>query len=290
MSNSPHLGAILVAAFALLHAAPAFAAGEILLTHAKALAGNVTPGDASGYPITLSLPGAYQFAGNIHPTANTIGISIGSDDVTIDLNGFRLHGSTTALFGIAGSAKSVTIRNGTVTGFRFDGIYGTGDFWDVDNMRVVENGRTGIACDQHAQIRNSTISENAGSGIICSSGTIQNNVVNGNSGNGIVLNRGIVQNNMVDINSGDGIDLNYGLAVNNSVTANGAIGIAATDGLGTAISVLGNAVAGNTSWGVSSAFFYGFGDNLLRDNNGASAENTGNALELHPNGCDPACQ
>jgi hypothetical protein len=109
MSNRPHAAAVLFAALAFLPAAPAFAAGEILLTHAKALAGNVTPGDAAGYPITLSLPGVYQFAGNIHPTANSIGIQVTAHDVTIDLAGFRLHGLGTAWYGITGGLNSVTV-------------------------------------------------------------------------------------------------------------------------------------------------------------------------------------
>jgi hypothetical protein len=165
MFNRPYIAAMVFAALVISPAAPALAAGEILLTHAKALAGNVTPGDAPGYPITLSLPGTYQFAGNVHPTANTIGISIGSDDVTIDLNGFRLHGSTTALFGIAGSTKSVTIKNGTITGFKFDGIFGTGKYWIVDNVRSVENGRDGVVLGTHALVKSSVVAGNIARGI-----------------------------------------------------------------------------------------------------------------------------
>lgn len=31
----------------------------------SALAGDVTPGDTPGYPVTLSLPGKYKLGGNI---------------------------------------------------------------------------------------------------------------------------------------------------------------------------------------------------------------------------------
>ena len=58
MTNRNSLFAALVAAFASASACPAMAAdGVVLITHAKALAGNITPGDAPGYPITLSKTG-----------------------------------------------------------------------------------------------------------------------------------------------------------------------------------------------------------------------------------------
>ena len=207
MSDRPHLTATLVAALALLPSLPAFADGEILLTHAKALAGNVTPGDAPGYPITLSLPGVYQFSGNVHPTANTIGISIGSDDVTIDLNGFRLHGSTTALFGIAGAAKSVTIKNGTITGFKFDGIFGTGKYWIVDNVRSVENGRDGVVLGTYALVKSSVVAENIGRGIYTDNyAVIQGNTVSDNGRNGIETHSSTVIGNVASVNGNYGLD------------------------------------------------------------------------------------
>ena len=206
MPNRAYLAASLVAAFSLAPAAPAYAAGEVLLTHAKALAGNVTPGDTPGYPITLSLPGTYQFAGNVHPSANTIGISVGSNDVTIDLNGFRLHGSTTALFGIAGAAKSVTIKNGTITGFKFDGIYGTGDYWIVDNLRSVENGRDGVALGKFALVKSSVVAENIARGIYTDNyAVIQGNTVSANGTSGVEARASTVVGNAISLNGEYGL-------------------------------------------------------------------------------------
>ncbi|NWG73776.1 MAG: hypothetical protein HXY24_04090 [Rubrivivax sp.] len=45
--------------------------GEILITQAKALAGNVTPGDAPGFPVTISQPGKYKLAGHLPSTTST---------------------------------------------------------------------------------------------------------------------------------------------------------------------------------------------------------------------------
>src|SRR5689334_9768577 len=67
--------------------------GVVLFNQASALAGNVTPGDAPGFPVTISVPGSYRLTGNIALTdlsANVIEIT--ADNVTIDLNGFSLIG------------------------------------------------------------------------------------------------------------------------------------------------------------------------------------------------------
>src|SRR5437016_7141953 len=67
--------------------------GVILIDQNKAMAGNVTPGDTPGFPVTITLPGSYRLAGNLTvPDANTSGIVIAADHVTIDLNGFAILG------------------------------------------------------------------------------------------------------------------------------------------------------------------------------------------------------
>jgi hypothetical protein len=167
MLNRAYAALIVAAAFAL--SAPAFAAGEILITQAKANAGNVTPGDAAGFPVTISLPGSYILASNLQPPAGKGGITIASNDVTIDMNGFRLNGNAGATIGIYGGAfESATIRNGTITGFDAHGIYTTGKNWTVEDMRVVENGAYGIhVLGSYSSVRGSTVTENGNHGILC---------------------------------------------------------------------------------------------------------------------------
>src|SRR5579864_3177056 len=73
---------------------PAFAVdGVVLINQANALAGNVTPGDTPGFPVTISQSGSYKLSSNLviaDPNAN--GIQITADNVTIDLNGFSIIG------------------------------------------------------------------------------------------------------------------------------------------------------------------------------------------------------
>jgi len=55
---------------------------EIKIDQDKAIAGGVTPGDAPGFPITLTQPGRYVLTSNLYPPADTDGIEIKSHDIT----------------------------------------------------------------------------------------------------------------------------------------------------------------------------------------------------------------
>jgi len=69
--------------------------GVVLINQSAALAGNLTPGDAPGFPVTISVSGSYRLSGNLTvPDANTTAILITAENVTIDLNGFSILGST----------------------------------------------------------------------------------------------------------------------------------------------------------------------------------------------------
>lgn len=226
--------ATIALSFAILSASPALAAGEILLTQANALAGNVTPGDPPGFPIVLTQPGKYQFAGNIHPPANTVGIQVGSYNVTIDLNGFQLHGSTVALFGIAGATDGITVENGTIEGFKYDGIYPTGKFWIVRNMRVVRNARIGVGNNNvdHLTILDSMVSLNGGGGIFCDRFChVEGNSISENNGAGVLITDGSVLGNSIIQNAGNGI---FGYAAagygNNTIALNNSSGVQISGG------------------------------------------------------------
>jgi len=53
--------------------------GVIPINQVRALAGNTTPGDAPGFPVTISQPGSYRLTGNLTvPDANTTAICLTS--------------------------------------------------------------------------------------------------------------------------------------------------------------------------------------------------------------------
>jgi parallel beta-helix repeat protein len=224
MSIRPYAAALL-ACLMLLPAAPAAAIdGEVLITHAKALAGNVTPGDAAGYPVTISTPGRFKLAGNLFVPATKVGIQVTSKNVTIDLNGFTMQGSNVAHHGITGGVDSVTIKNGTIDSFKFYGIWGTGAYWIVESMRVVRNGSTGIVSYGSIgfSVRGSTVAENGHDGVSCSLRClVEGNNISGNGADGIYIISGLVLGNTIIGNSLFGLqggDVGYG---NNTLVSNG---------------------------------------------------------------------
>jgi hypothetical protein len=84
-------------------------------------------------PYTISVPGIYCLTGNLE-TAMTEGhaITINVNNVVIDLNGRKLGGGAagagTSAYGIYASGReNITIKNGTIRGFKA-GVYLFGDF------------------------------------------------------------------------------------------------------------------------------------------------------------------
>ena len=70
--------------------------GAIEINQTKALAGGVTGGDAAGFPVTIDTPGNYVLTGNLSVgNSNDDAIQVAAEDVTIDLNGFRIEATTT---------------------------------------------------------------------------------------------------------------------------------------------------------------------------------------------------
>ena len=71
----------------------------------------------------ITQPGSYYLSDNL-VVSNSIGISIGASDVTLDLNGFRItHAGGQSGKAIYVSAiRNVTIKNGSISEFE-DGVY-----------------------------------------------------------------------------------------------------------------------------------------------------------------------
>src|SRR5881409_3648374 len=117
--------------------------GVVLIGQYSALAGNVTPGDTAGFPVTISLPGSYRLSGNLTVPDFSSAILITAEHVTLDLNGFSIIGPVTCTpnptncssFGAGGigvqappftgpsigalpaGLRGIRVLNGTVRGF-----------------------------------------------------------------------------------------------------------------------------------------------------------------------------
>jgi len=116
-----YLLAAALAAFALIPLTASAVDGVVLIDQNKALAGNVTPGDAPGFPVTITRAGSYRLSGNLTLPASADGIVIATSGVTLDLNGFSITGAGgSAARGITDDNVAharISVRNGHIVGF-----------------------------------------------------------------------------------------------------------------------------------------------------------------------------
>ncbi len=301
--------ALLLAAFFAPTRSARASDGVIEINQARALAGGVTPGDAAGFPVTLSQSGSYRLTGNLTaPDANTTVISVGAPAVEIDLGGFEIRGPGTCLDNnaspgciVAGSGigihangnRYITVRNGTVRGLGAIGIY-LYYFGRVEDVNLFGNGTYGFYCNLNCTIERSIVRANQRSGIFLSSGgTVRDNHVafNGTIGvpqPGIRADTGLVERNVVESNDGGGIVAANGCRVHaNEVRGNTGDGILTGSGCviegnsvtsnggagviaGPTSTLRGNSVHQNAGLGFSLGSGSGYGENVLNANNGGA--------------------
>ncbi len=180
-----------------------------------ALAGNLTPGDAPGYPVTISHPGHYRLTGNLTVPAGTIGIDITAANVTLDLNGFTVGGPVTCtqnfntkavtcsapsdfnVKGIQAVAENVVVRNGTVRGFAGYGIYLSSSGYVLEQVAAISNSYSGAVVGTPSghpgRISGSSFSLNGSRGAVVNGGglavnsTFSKNNTYGLDGEGMVI-------------------------------------------------------------------------------------------------------
>ena len=192
-----------ILAIVALTASPAIALdGEVLIDQAKAAAGGVTPDDSPGFPVTLSRSGKYKLTGNLKPPVDRNAVVVTADNVTIDLNGFRMLSGKIGVN--APHADGLTVMNGTIANFSSHGI-ATRAFAIIQDMQIADNGGAGVSLDNNGRVIRSTISGNA-NGVFClSKCLVADNVITGSpidsgvnlqttAGGHLVLNNVIANN------------------------------------------------------------------------------------------------
>src|SRR5258706_6236591 len=200
--------------------------GVVLIDQNRALAGGVTPGDAAGFPVTLSVAGSYRLSGNLTvPDANTTAIQVTADNVTIDLNGFSILGPVVCSggfgscnlsgtgHGVDGPRLNLTVVNGTIRGMGARGISAFGGrFVYVEKVHATSHGDGGMFVGNDVVVTGNTASLNGGSGIVVVRGTISGNTAVNNGRFGIsflcpssVVGNTAYSNSVVNLNQ-TGID------------------------------------------------------------------------------------
>jgi Right handed beta helix region len=255
--------------------------GVRLITHADVMAGGITPGDAPGYPATLSRRGSYRLASNLRVTdPNTHAVLIASEDVTLDLNGFTIQGpggsgSGAGVFAAVGAQGQprIAVRNGVVMGM---GNYGVvvGSDSDIRDLRIRSNGAGGIFVTGGTSggiVTENAVTENAGPGLwlLCSGCVVSNNTAVANAGIGIFVGGGAVIKSNTSLNNAS-----HGL-----FAANGSV-------------VIGNTARDNAGLGFQLDGDAGYKENVLTANNGDSANpqvDGGIQIGLNICGTDTTC-
>ena len=202
--------------------------GEVLIDQAKVAAGGITPADTPGFPVTVNRSGKYKLTGNLLVPAGTDGFVITGDNVTLDLNGFRVTGGRIGVN--APNADGLTVMNGTIAGFSNHGIR-TRSFAVIQDMQITGSGGMGARLDNNARVIRSTISGSNSVNVYCLSRClIAGNVITGSrteAGVNLPTTAGghLVLGNVIANNIGFAIYAEgpTGYA-NNTITGNGQFG------------------------------------------------------------------
>ncbi len=234
--------------------------GVVLIDQARALAGGVTPGDAPGFPVTLSHSGSYRLSGNLTvPDENTTAIEITADHVTLDLNGFAILGPSVCVGTPVTSCSPIGTGNGV------DAVSGAGV---RINTRVVNGtihgmGSSAIFAGFNSRIERMNITSNGLGGITTLGGLVTESLVRANGGVGIFLSGAIVRNSRASFNNGPGISASL-------------------------VSVIeSNFSAGNSGLGLDLGPFARYTNNSLEGNNGGGVQVSGGS-QAGANTCNGA--
>jgi parallel beta-helix repeat protein len=198
--------------------------------------GQVEPRIAiTNIPLTISAPGSYYLTTNLTGTAGQNGITITTDDVTIDLNGFTLTGGASGPSnGIFADVlrENLLVRNGVVRGWPGDGIkfQAVRNCWLVD-VGVYSNGMFGVNSGQSIMER--CVGAFNSVGFITGAGSVfRDCTAFSNTGTGIAADKGsIVMGCSAYDNGSGGISVTQGGQVSQCAAyRNSGNGIAAGDG------------------------------------------------------------
>ena len=114
----------------------------------------------------ITQPGSYYLGGNL-AMSKTVGIAIVADDVTLDLNGFRISGVSGKGVELAGGIRQTTIRNGAIDGLYYGVSYASEippeKTW-CDQLQVAGSFTTAIKVGNSARITRCSATSSYGSG------------------------------------------------------------------------------------------------------------------------------
>jgi hypothetical protein len=271
----------LVCLLLLLAPLTSHAVDGVLEINQACINGGCFPGDDPGLPILIANPGSYRLTSNIdissYPSPESLtAILINANNVSLDLNGFAISGTTVCAVGPApqspvtscsptGSGNGVevysssrtSISNGFVKGMGHYGVY-CGAGCRISDMVVSENGLDGIGGVHQGLIVDSHSYRNGNGGFLAVGSVLIGNSAVGNKAYGIQSYNGRLDNNIITSNGAMGVDC-QGCSVSNSM------------------------IRKNESYGIVFGAGSTYGGNTLQENTLGSV--SGSALQTAPNWC-----
>jgi len=236
-----------------------------------------TPISQADIPKTILNSGSYYLTENLLavglPATAVIKIDVG--DVTLDLKGFTITGSSEvsqASYGVRiGGVDNVVVRNGIIRECILDGIDSTaigGKRILIEDILATNNFQGGIAVQGRAIIRNCLAIENGAVGIE----TQGNSLVTGcsaieNGDDGIRASSGTVTGCVSNRNTGDGIQATADSLISGNRCDNN--GFSGGDGAGIHVTASGTRVEGNTVTDSDRGIDVDLGGNLVIRNSAA---------------------
>lgn len=237
--------------------APARAADGVLeLSQVCAEQTGCVPGDAPGYPITLSAAGSHRLTSNLLvPDLDTTAIEVLADDVSIDLAGFVIRnrvdcrpdcgapGNGDAV--VASGRENLSLRNGSVVGMGRSAVR-AGDLATIEGLRAIGQGGSAIVLGDRSAVRDTIVQGAGGVGIaVGHESAVEDSVVRSATGIGLRGESGVlVVNNRIVGNGDVGVRLRgrRGAVIENVIASNGGEGVWGEDAL-----VVHNVVSANRS-------------------------------------------
>jgi parallel beta-helix repeat protein len=232
----------------------------------------------SSLPYTITIPGSYYVTTNLTVAFSSAGITISTNDVTVDLNGFTLFGGVSSGNGIAaGVGYDIVIRNGTLRNWSYDGLnaYGTSNN-RFERLQFYGNANIGLQAGVGSVVTDCEATSNTVAGFQLSfpGGEISHCVAVKN-GIGIqTLNGCVVADCTASGNSDDGINVGLGSVVRSCASYQNFNGITT----GNYCTIKDCTASGNTSDGI----FFGNNCNIIGCN---SSGNTYYGFGYKGNNC-----
>jgi hypothetical protein len=238
----------------------------------------------SGLPYTISSSGSYYFTTNLTAINDNEGITIAASDVTLDLNGFTLHGAGVGLgegIQVVYAVQNLVIRNGVVDAWEGNAVDANTAYNSQFDFLRVGSSYGGLVTGSNCVVSRCIAGGNSSIGIeVGASSVVKDCIANANNGDGIYGNGDncVIEDCMANANGRYGIAPNDTNCIVRNCTANlnGATGLYVP---GSCNQIIGNTCNGNKSYGI----LIGGTQNRVDDNNVGNNVSYGIA-DNNPNG------